>query len=152
MTLDAIDNGASLAGLYGIANNHIAAWLLSRGHGELLALTPDELRKQMPAPMCRAQREEQDKKFRWHKKRGVCGYKMLFRPSGWACYQHAETKRQPLGMVLQPAPQLIDRGEGIETMKRWSLDDLMALADKTVDAVYAPRERGQRAEWRYVVR
>lgn len=145
------DNGASLAGRYGIANNHIAAWLLARGQGELLALTPDELRKPMTAPMCRAQREEQDRKFRWHKKRGMCGYKMLFRPQGWCCYQHAETQRQPLGMVLQEAPQLIDRGDGAESMKRWTLDDLMALADKTVDAEYSA-PNGGRPAWRYVVR
>lgn len=147
------DNGASLAGRYGIANNHIAAWLLARGQGELLALTPDELRKPMQAPMCRAQKEEQDKKWRWHRKPGQCCRPMLYRPQGWSCYEHKETQRQPLGMVLQDAPQLIDYGDGdgARSMKRWSLDDLLALAGKTVDAEYSA-PNGGRPAWRYVVR
>jgi hypothetical protein len=145
------DNGASLGGRYGIANNYIAAWLLGRGQGELLALTPDELQRPLVAPICTIQREVLNANGRWQKKPGKCCCPMLYRPHGWSCYEHKTPARKPLGMVLQEAPQLIDYGQGPETMKGWSLDDLMALADKTVDAEYSA-PNGGRPQWRYVVR
>lgn len=147
------DNGASLGGVYGIVNNPLAAWLMSRGQGEMLALRPDELRKPLQAPMCRAQREEQDKKWRWHKKPGLCGRPMLYRPNGWSCYQHAETQRQPLGVVLQEAPRELENEDGATVAtKTLTMADLVALAGKTVEAEYSAPQMGQRPRWRYVVR
>lgn len=146
------DNGASLAGRYGIVNNQIAAWLLGRGQGELLALTPDELRKPMTAPICTSQCEELSRKTsRWQKKPGMCARPMLYRPHGWVCYEHKTPQRKPLGMVLQDAPQLIDYGEGAVTMKGFGVADLVAIAGKTVDAEYSAPDGGK-PRWRYVVR
>lgn len=146
------DNHASLAGMYGTANNQLAAWLLGRGQGELLALSPAELRRDMPAPRCKAGAEEQSTKTgRWHPIKGkACGETMRYRPTGWACYQHKEPQRQPLGMVLQDAPTLIDFGDGPEKYVG-SIAQLLAMAGKTVDVAYKADRAGEKATWRYVV-
>lgn len=147
MVAEVVDNGASMAGVYGLANNHYAAWLINRGYGELLALTPAEFKKPEPkGPSCTAPKEEpyEDKHGRW-KWRAVkgqrCGAEMRLRPAEWACYEHKTPVKKRRSMRLQQIPAFPG-----------GLDALAAAADKTVEVKYWTPEPGRiPPRWCYFV-
>ena len=140
-TLTPRDNGASYAGVYGIANNDYALWMLSRGFGELLALTPEEMQKPERAPSCRAlgeQHVQQGRKWRWVRKGGKCERPMRIRPEGYVCYEHAEPVRVPRPPRLQEIPFFEG---GIE-----------AAIGCEVDLVYTKDDGERKASWKYKLR
>lgn len=157
MTLNAVDNGASFAGLYGLSNPTVT-WLISRGYGELVALTPEEMRKEERPPSCRARQEKAERNARgkwvWRKFSNTCGEPMRYRPAGWVCYEHETPVRAPRPPRLQETPKLIDWGEGDgpETLGRFSVDELLLLAELEVDVVYTKDDNERRPSWKYVVR
>lgn len=105
--LTPVDNGASYAGQYGIANNHYAAWLMSIGHGELLALRPAEFSEAIREPACTAPAEKRNSKTgRWMKPaKFACGYKMRLRPGEFVCYEHKTPVRVPMPPRWQKMPK-----------------------------------------------
>lgn len=128
------DNGRSFAGLYGLSNP-IVTWLIGRGRGELVALTPEQLKTAAIAPTC---------------PRCYPLKRMLYRTDAWVCYEHREPTRIRHKLALQDAPTLIDYGDGPEPFSG-SLDELLLLADKEVDVVYS-NDDGRGGRWKYVVR
>ena len=147
------DNEGSFAGLYGLANP-ITTWLIGRGFGELVALTPEEMRREEKPPSCRAQKEEPPRTQggRWRKLSNKCEQPMRYRAEGWVCYEHKEPVRVPRAMRLQEAPKLIDYGHGPEAFKGFTPQQLVELADKEIDVVYASDNDARPPRWRYVVR
>lgn len=116
------DNGHSFAGLYGLANPAVS-WLIGRGQGELVALTPAELHEAAVEPTC--------------PRRG-CKEPMRWRGQEWVCYMHAK----PVRLRIPPRLQELPAFPG-------GLTALLAVADKTVELLYR-REDG-RTGWRYYV-
>ena len=95
-TLTPADNGASYAGQYGIANNHYAAWLIGRGYGELLALTPSEMQAPLTPPKCTAPRSHTDGRTGAlvdERYGPPCERTMLYRGAYWLCPAHAKPVR-----------------------------------------------------------
>lgn len=133
------DNGHSFAGLYGLANP-IVTWLIGRGYGELVALTPEEMQRQEVAPPCKARRETAElvrNKWRWKKQPGRCGQLMRYRPEGWACYEHKEPVRVRRPMRLQELPR-----PPFSTFE---------VIGKTVEVVYRRAQGEARGSWRWLV-
>lgn len=155
--LESRDAGHSFAGLYGLTNP-IVTWLIGRGYGELVALTPEEMRKEEHAPSCRALAEKAEANARgkwiWKKQKYTCGALMRYRPEGWVCYEHKAPVRVKRPPRLQEEPHLIDWGEGDgpEVLRRFSIDELVRLAGREVDVVYSKTDSERRASWKYMVR
>lgn len=135
------DNGHSFAGLYGLANP-IVTWLIGRGYGELVALTPEEMQRQEVAPRCKAKAETAvlvDNEWRWgtcpddH----VCGNEMRYRPEGWVCYEHETPVRVRRAMRLQNIPK-----------PPFSTFDVIG---KTVEVVYRRDQGEARGSWKWLV-
>lgn len=141
MTLDSVDNGHSFAGKYGLGNPTVT-WLINRGYGELVALTPAEMQRPEVAPVCRAQREEsryggEPKQWFWTKREGQCGRPMLYRTEGWVCYEHespVRVKRPPRLQKIPPPPF-----------------SSFEVIGKTVEVVYRKEGGEARPRWHYVV-
>ncbi|OGT54316.1 MAG: hypothetical protein A3E01_15235 [Gammaproteobacteria bacterium RIFCSPHIGHO2_12_FULL_63_22] len=146
------DNFASFGGMYGLGNPTVT-WLIGRGFGELVALTPEQMRQPEQAPKCTARAEGLNPRGKWRRVGGRCDATMRYRPEGWVCYEHGTPVRARRAMRLQEAPRLIDYGDGLGAVPyKGSIVELVWLADKQVDVVYQ-RDPGARvASWRYVVR
>ena len=131
------DNGASYMGRYGLVGNDLMAWLIGRGAGDLIALTPTQMMAPQRAPVCKGP-EETLNRGKWRATNdGPCRRQMLYRPpSGWKCYAHAETVVVPFKPRLQDIPAY----QG----------DVFAAVGKRVDLVYAPPLPGLPAEWQYI--
>ena len=102
------DAGASYAGVYGLAGNHYAAWLIGRGYGELLALTPKEMLASVKPPECTAPRSHADGRTGAlvDDKYGLpCGNRMLYRGTHWLCAAHARAVRVIIPPRLQEMPK-----------------------------------------------
>ena len=93
----AVDNSMSFAGLYGLANPTVS-WLIARGFGELVALTPEELHRPIALPLCPAP---------------FCGRRMEYRSvetragrqPAFVCYVHPNHPvRRPCPPRLQQLP------------------------------------------------
>ena len=146
-----VDNGHSFAGLYGLGNPTVT-WLIGRGFGELVALTPEQMRQPEQSTSCVARGEEQLRNGKWRRVSGKCGAKMRFRPEGWVCYEHETPVRVPRPMRLQEPPRLIDFGNGEGPVPyKGSIDQLLYLADKQVDVIYS-NDDGRGGRWKYLVR
>lgn len=133
------DNGHSFAGLYGLGNPTVT-WLIGRGYGELVALTPDEMQRQEVAPHCTARRETAElvrNKWRWKKQPGRCGHPMRYRPEGWVCYEHKEPVRVRRPMRLQELPR-----PPFSTFE---------VIGKTVEVVYRRDQGEARGSWKWLV-
>lgn len=121
---DSRDNGHSFAGLYGLSNP-IVTWLIGRGQGELVALTPDELHKVAAQPNCPScLRSGQRNPMHWRGKE-------------WVCYDH----KKPIRETIPPRLQELPPGP------RWQ-----DCIGKEVDLVYTKADGESRASWKYVVR
>lgn len=118
------DNGHTLGGKYGIAGNDLAAWLLGRGHGELLALTTDELK--LDPPRC-----------------PTCGRRdaMRYRGEYWLCIGQAPYAHKAAHVAIPTPLQDIPPYKG----------DLLAVTDKMVDVVYTKEPHEKCATWKYKV-
>lgn len=107
MSSRSVDNQHSFAGLDGLANPIVTA-ADQPGHDELVALTPEEMRREEIPPSCGAPKEEgyEDKrgKLRWRKLPGRCLKSMLYRAEGWVCYEHREPVRVKRPPRLQEIP------------------------------------------------
>lgn len=126
--LEVVDNGHSYGGVYGIANNDYALWMINRGYGELVALTPEELQKAPTPPLCSAPASHVDGrtgKLVDERYGRPCTLAMHWRGSEWVCYHHAE----PVRLRIPPRLQQIPAFPG-------GLEALAAVADKTVDCQY----------------
>lgn len=135
------DAGHSFGGMYGLGNATVA-WLISRGRGDVAALTAEEIQKPMEPPKCPAEM-------------GIFGHTcdrpMLYRGDYWLC--PFDKTRLPVKQFQQPVPKLIDwcDGRGPVTY-RGGLETLLDLAAREVDVVYSQDWPGAKATWKYVVR
>ena len=92
---DAVDNSASFMGRYSLTNP-TTAWLIQRGFGELVALTPSEMQQSETLPKCPGVRSHQHGKTgAWidNKHGPRCDAPMRYRPDGFVCYEHATPVR-----------------------------------------------------------
>lgn len=118
-----VDNGHTYGGKYGIVQNDYALWMIARGFGELVALTPEEMQRASVQPNCPRHREKVP--MRW---RGL----------QWVCYEHDE----PVRVQIPPRLQDIPFYEG-------SAFDAIG---KEVDVQYTKESWEARASWKYVER
>lgn len=137
------DNGHSFAGLYGLANP-IVTWLIGRGFGELVALTPEEMRKAVVCPPCPSKRRHIRTTKGWRVARApggkpvtYCGREMRYRSEGFVCYEHPTPirRKRPPRLQKLPAPPF----------KTWD------VIGRVVEVVYRMRPGRARGEWIWLV-
>ena len=119
------DNFASFAGMYGLGNPMVL-WLIACGFGELVALTPQEMRVSSSAPHC-----PDPKHF------GYDQPLMLWRGLEWVCYEHDVPVRQRILPRLQQIPT-----------PPFSWQEVIG---KEVDLAYTREDDERYATWKYVV-
>ena len=118
------DNGHSFGGLYGFANP-VVTWLLSRGQGELVALTPQELKVGAHTPTC-----------------PDCQASMLWRGQEWVCYGHDPPHDPPIRRRIPPSWQKLPPCP-------WKALDCIGYE---VDIQYSQELGEQRASWKWTRR
>lgn len=131
------DNAHSFAGKYGL-QNPMVLWLIGRVYGELVALTPEDIRRPLNVEVCREAEEQRDYETGLWSRVGdtICERPMRYRSSEWVCYEHKTPARRAHEMRLQEAPQLIDYGDGILEPFIGGVEMLVSLADREVDVTY----------------
>jgi hypothetical protein len=136
---NSIDNGHSFAGKYGLGNP-IVTWLISRGMGELVALTPEEMQKPEAVPKCPSPTSQRidHAKGEYYDVNEPCKAPMLYRAQGWVCYEHAT----PVRVRRQPRLQEMPEYQG----RSWD-----AIGSE-VDLVYTKEDHEKRPTWKYVER
>ncbi|OGS01141.1 MAG: hypothetical protein A2V88_08655 [Elusimicrobia bacterium RBG_16_66_12] len=100
------DAGASFMGVYGLGNPWVL-WLL-RKQAELLALTPEQLRRDL-VPVC-------------PDSRGWKPHRMMLRPEGWVCYRHPKWMEgrmieSPVRVLFEPRLQRAPKGDVLTRVK-----------------------------------
>ena len=118
-----MDNAHSFAGMYGLANP-VVGWLINRGYGELVALTPEEMHQAPIFPYCASTHEGDPPR-------------MLWRGSEWVCYNHDPPIRCLIPMRLQNIPP--------PPFKTWD------VIGKEVSVEYRRDDNEARASWKWLV-
>lgn len=118
------DAAASLLGKWGLSN-HLIAWLIGRGHGEIVALRSEEFERPMVPPKCPGRHEKPVPT-------------MLYRPGYWACYQHATPVKLRHSFVEPAIPDFPG-----------TIEDAL---DQVVDLRYEYNPLLGRGQWNYKTR